>query len=1028
MSKNIREFLLRVLPWPSDDEPGYINLHAQMHINGKTPWTGYPLRDVDNFLQQVYTCLSWKTPPDLYYCMSRQGLYREHQDGRNLAARSQDQALALKAVYLDLDVKEKGYSSVSDAVNAITKFCESVPLPTPSAYVASGGGLHVYWISQNPLSPMDWEPYANGLKNAASIYHLLCDAGVTGDSARVLRVPGTFNYKLPTPRPVKLLGIKEKDYDFAQDLSALLAIPGTVSAGRIAPTPPPILGRPSSVFSSLPVESLAEGITREPLLPLEWTPLVKECGWFREALTVGGKDFSQGMWNLTTLAATFLENGHALAHKMAKGHAGYSYGETEALWERKQCERRDRGLGWPSCSAIQTEGCRHCAVCPHLGKIKSPLNLARVPKQAVAPAVATFVANSPAGTVPVGPSGLALTPLTDVDMPNHTFKVIGGIINKLEERPGVQGQPATTVPVPLFNCQLYNPWAQTNTDALHFTTSVDKGNYRAVCIPMAKMTTIELESELLRGGVSPVSENLKHVKGFIVSWLAKLNSAAAAHTNVPFGWSMNGNKCEGFSYGGILYKSDGTLGPSTISEPILREMYTPKGDEEPWREAFEMVIAEQRPGLQAILATAFGSPLMVGAGEYVGVLSVWGKETGARKSTAMRVALGVWGNPKLLKENERATENSVFKRLGQIRNLPYMWDEIKDDEAQAKAHNILLSSGAKEKARLKSDTTMQVMGDWENLIVIAANRCFSDFVLKKDPETAAGVVRLFEWEEKKPRIRSPGIISASDAGRTLRLVDDNYGGAGKRWSAFLGTNYELCRAHVTNNSHLFEKAVEDPNRDTTEERFWIAMASAIQSGAELANEHLGLNFDTVALREFLVAKIREQRRTAVAETQAGGTFDHTEETLTAFLKAYRKQTMRTYRGPPQANGKLAPIEVTLNPDKGYPSQIQWVVEQNELRFSKREFNSWLMLPVNKGNPRQMRQALVQHFGAHIDKGMLGMGTTIKENREELYRIKVIPNTPLWDMMMKVGGSDDQGAGNTGKDTTPRAPDANQGQA
>ena len=83
----------------------------------------------------------------------------------------------------------------------------------PNAAVASGGGLHVYWISNTPLTPDQWHPLACALKNAALTNGLRCDAGCTVDSARVLRVPGTWNCKNGLQRPVKLLWIGQ-DFDF----------------------------------------------------------------------------------------------------------------------------------------------------------------------------------------------------------------------------------------------------------------------------------------------------------------------------------------------------------------------------------------------------------------------------------------------------------------------------------------------------------------------------------------------------------------------------------------------------------------------------------------------------------------------------------------------------------------------------------------------------------------------------------------------------------------------------------------------
>jgi AAA domain-containing protein len=133
--------------------------------------------------------------------------------------------------------------------------------------------------------------------------------------------------------------------------------------------------KPALAFASLPMESLAAGIEREEMPPLDPRPIAKECAFFREALKTRGKNFSQPEWNLTTLAATWFANGKVFAHEMAKGHAEYTHEETEALWERKQRERREKGLGWPSCNAIRAAGCAACTSCPHFGKIKSPLNV-----------------------------------------------------------------------------------------------------------------------------------------------------------------------------------------------------------------------------------------------------------------------------------------------------------------------------------------------------------------------------------------------------------------------------------------------------------------------------------------------------------------------------------------------------------------------------------------------------------------------------------------------------------------------------
>ena len=61
---------------------------------------------------------------------------------------------------------------------------------------------------------------------------------------------------------------------------------------------------------------------------------------------------------------------------MSKGHKTYDPGDADKMFDRKVNEREERGLGWPSCAAIESAGCTSCKTCPHKGKIRSPLNLA----------------------------------------------------------------------------------------------------------------------------------------------------------------------------------------------------------------------------------------------------------------------------------------------------------------------------------------------------------------------------------------------------------------------------------------------------------------------------------------------------------------------------------------------------------------------------------------------------------------------------------------------------------------------------
>ncbi len=1014
MSTNVREFLQRVMPWPTDDEPGYINVHAKMRLpDGKTPWTGKPTRDVDQFLQIVHAMLGWQTPPDIFFCMSRQASTKTGKDGEPRAAKSQQNALALKGIWLDIDIKDKGFATLTAAVTALGQFTAKYRIPPPTALVASGGGLHAHWISDRCLTVDEWRPYAEGLKNAAiEFFDGKMDTGVIADCARVLRVPGTFNYKQDTPRVVKLLNMRDINYDFVANMAALLVISPTLPRA----TTPVLAGHPSTLFAGTAIESLSEGIGHTPLPPLDWTPLVKECGWFREALTTGGIDFSQGLWNLSTLAATFMENGHALAHRMARGHPGYAYGETEALWERKLVERQSGGLGWPSCKSIQGEGCTHCAGCPLLGSIKSPLNLARVPTSVpvqgpVSAGVAQPVANSASGTLPAGSSGNALVPLTDADLP-PTYIIINGIIHKVVDIVK-SGTAPETLQLPLFHSRLYNPWAQAHPDAINFVTSVDKGSYRDVNVQRSQMTAMELISVLYAKGVSTFVPNEKYVREFVVSWLAKLNDAAAANTNVPFGWHMDGDQCVGFSYGSILYKADGTRGPVGMIDPQLKEIYGPDGTRDPWMDALHMITAQQRPGLEVIVAAAFGAPLMFGTGEYSVLMSVFG-ESGAGKSSAARVSTAVWAKPILAKEVETATVKSVLHRLGQIKHLPYYWDEIKDEKAQGHAYDVLyVCTGGAEGSRLHANITQQAKGTWQTICGIFSNPSFGNYIIKRNPNTTAGLMRVFEWQELKPAKKAAGQIRQTNASRMLGELDANYGIIGMEYAEWLGTHRQEAYDLVVARSHEFEDAVFDPDRNTVDERFWIAFASAVTAGAEIANMVIGTDFNILAMKEFLVKKIQQQRLRSFEENMQGGSHDHTEMMLTGFLKAMTKNTLVTETASmTNATGKPDVIQIVRPPANGEPTQVQWIQGAGLLLVSKNELNRWLRQPDVNGDPRSMMEGLKQHFSAIVGKGTLGKGTVSRAGQEQVITLPVRKGSALWELMTNEPAIPEQYIGET----------------
>ena len=378
-----QQFMMRVVPWPEGGSAGYINLH--WFSPRGSGMRGRPFTKLEDFMDSaVRSAANPKVYKDIYFCLSLQSAVGNTFKGQVRASRSGKTALRLKAIWLDIDVKpDKGYTTKTDARCALDKFVKDAALPFPTAIVDSGGGFHVYWISDRPLTVAEWSKYAEGLEGAALKFGLKCDHGVTTDCARVLRVPGTWNRKNENepPRAISIKWLDPTDYAFAVQLADLPGYAtGPVVTAAGTPEPPFDLsgfGRPDPAFAFLdPSESLSEGLNRRNDTPLDAAGVFQGCPHFQHAFKTHGADASQGLWMLDVFASTFFDDGYRIAHTLSKGYETYTREETDRMWERKQHDRKERGLGWPSCKAIENEGCKLCATCAYRGKIKSPLNLA----------------------------------------------------------------------------------------------------------------------------------------------------------------------------------------------------------------------------------------------------------------------------------------------------------------------------------------------------------------------------------------------------------------------------------------------------------------------------------------------------------------------------------------------------------------------------------------------------------------------------------------------------------------------------
>ncbi len=139
---------------------------------------------------------------------------------------SKEYIAEIPALWCDIDFKDLPQP---EAKKAVWEFPAR-----PSLVVESGGGYHVYWRLKEPATKEDI-PRIEALNRQIQVY-LKGDPQAT-EAARILRLPGSLNFKYDPPRKVKVLWKTDLDWNL-DDLAD--AAPQLSSASALTSASSPI--------------------------------------------------------------------------------------------------------------------------------------------------------------------------------------------------------------------------------------------------------------------------------------------------------------------------------------------------------------------------------------------------------------------------------------------------------------------------------------------------------------------------------------------------------------------------------------------------------------------------------------------------------------------------------------------------------------------------------------------------------------------------------------------------------------------
>jgi hypothetical protein len=861
-----------------------------------------------------------------------------------------------------------------------------------------------------------WLPIAFALAEATKRHGLHCDTQCTVDSARVLRIPDTFNRKQATPRAVRIIGTPV-DYDYSVSRISVAVEPYAVpvasaTAGLIDRGLFPQQSGPSWLHT-VPAEAEALQSNIDELRPAVLLhDVLPACGFLAEAVRTGGAAFDNPLWNLTTLIAAFTEGGRADAHAMADKHAGYSKDETDALYDRKYREKTERGLGWPSCAAISGSGARACQTCSFRSHGKSPLNFEQRPAPVAAGSSNAPVAGaSNGGVAPAAPVAtafggavLAVTNLapqqpiqspsqpSSSDLPQGFQRDAQGYINKIVADPNNPGQNLLWR---ICDYPMDAAWLQKNPMTLHFESVVERGMHTQVDLPFEVAATNEMRKVLQAQGFMIPSGD-KVMGEFFVNWIGRLQTIKDMVNSSPFGWLHRNGTLAGFVFGDKLWTSTGSA-PAAPADHVLALRYRPRGSDTYWMDAAKLVCGHGRPDLEALVASAFAAPLMQFTGHKGTLLSAFSRQSGVGKSTAITVAQAVWGDPTQGVQGLNDTENAVMGVVSKIKSLPLYWDELKSDAQTKKFVNMTFQiSSGKGKSRMSSRAELKEPGDWQTLIISASNESLLHHVVSQTSTTEAGLMRVFEYKVS-PRNGQTGRVATSDAQIRLSKLNNNFGHVGLRYAQFLGTHHGV----IATDMETLAKQIEQETNADQEERFWVSVIACVLLGARYA-VHIGYPvFDQVALKEFLYSVLADMRAHRKEQTVDLDQTLNVSAILNRFFNDIKKNgswlvTSRVHVGagkPPKTGPNAISMLFPADPSRLHGVDVQIGVGNNLLRISSSALGAWCK--KNEINKVNLLDALFKQVQVNpVKNGRMGAGTPAAGANEHIIEIDLTSSKDL----------------------------------
>ena len=811
MSMNTRDFLGRVL-----GDTGYYCVFGLNTSRAKR---------VQKFYTSIDAALDCARAFDANGLDAYFALATFEEDGR----RTKDNAQQLRSLFLDLDCGPgKPFADQSEALGALRDFCKELKLPKP-LIVNSGRGLHVYWALEKPMAAAEWLPLAQGLKRACAANDFEADSDVTADAARILRVPGTHNYKSDTPAPVEILAGGKADVvsperfktalnGYAHDITDMFS--GNSLMGTTTSTTERLLSSKESVFKTI-VQKTMSG---------------KGCGQLRNIIE-NQANIAEPLWRAGLSIAKFCSDSVKAAHAISRHHPGYDPEETEA--------KMNRAVGPYTCEKFDDLNPGVCGDCPLRGKFKSPIAIGM---QIVEDREEDRVVEAENAD-----TGEAQT-FTIPGYPKPYFRgQAGGVFVKVSDDDGDSYDDCVYLNDLYFVRRVYDPH---EGESLVARLHLPRDGVREFTVTLGQATSPDELRKVLsaRGVVANSKKAWEKIMVYSNSWVSHLQSNTVADTaHQQFGWTDD-EKLDCFVLGHKEIHADKIeYNPPTTATAALMPAFKPAGTLEGWTKQANFFNRSGMEPLQFMLCMTLASPIMALTPYNAAMFTLYSDGSGHGKTTVQKIALAAFGDPSLLLLQADDTVNFRMNRLEVLKNLPAQWDEVTNIEPKVASSMLYQVQTGKQKGRMSSGSNAErITGrQWKLACGFTSNESLLSKIRNIKAQAEGEPHRILEYHAQ-----AYNFADKTETDVLSKAVGKHYGHVGVPLVQYIIQN----KAEVSKLIDAVQKQIDTAAELKPKDRFWSTTAAVTVTAAMIAKKLGFVDYDPKALRDWAIQLIKENKR------------------------------------------------------------------------------------------------------------------------------------------------------------------------